>query len=106
LADGLIEDPRKCRFDPATLLCSGAESTDCLTAPEVKVFQKLYQGPPHVAGIPVVPGFPPGAETDPGGSLLCNGCMSAAGHRAATFFDGMLDAQFSVERFNFDTDAR
>src|SRR4051794_14640776 len=31
--DGLIEDPRQCRFDPAVLLCKGNDAPDCLTAP-------------------------------------------------------------------------
>jgi feruloyl esterase len=106
LADGVIDDPTKCHFDLATLLCAGADSIDCLTAPEVAVFEKLYEGPPRVAGTPLVRGFPPGAETDPGGSLLCDNCMSGAGHRASTFFEGIFQAQFTVDRFDFDVDVR
>jgi tannase/feruloyl esterase len=106
LADGVIDDPTKCHFDLATLLCAGADSIDCLTAPEVAVFEKLYEGPPRVAGTRLVPGFPPGAETDPGGSLLCDNCMSGAGHRASTFFEGIFQAQFTVDRFDFDVDVR
>jgi len=33
--DGLIEDPRACKFDPASIQCKGADGTDCLTAPQV-----------------------------------------------------------------------
>src|SRR3954469_16850604 len=29
--DGLINNPRACRFDPAVLLCKGADSPNCLT---------------------------------------------------------------------------
>src|SRR5258705_6533755 len=29
--DGLVDDPRKCNFDPATLLCKGPDSDSCLT---------------------------------------------------------------------------
>ncbi len=30
--DGLIGDPQKCKFDPASMLCKGADSDNCLTA--------------------------------------------------------------------------
>ena len=29
VADGLIENPRACRFDPSVLLCKGADGADC-----------------------------------------------------------------------------
>src|SRR5579883_1035498 len=33
--DGIIGDPRRCRFDPASLLCrDGQDAPDCLTSPE------------------------------------------------------------------------
>src|SRR5438552_5693217 len=31
LTDGLIEDPTRCRFDPAVLRCNGADGPPCLT---------------------------------------------------------------------------
>ena len=44
LKDGLLDDPRKCNFDPAVLLCKGAESTTCLTAKQVAALRKVYAG--------------------------------------------------------------
>jgi feruloyl esterase len=45
LKDGLIDDPRKCRFDPAKLLCkSDADDAACLSAPQVEAAQKMYDG--------------------------------------------------------------
>src|SRR5439155_1312120 len=32
VADGIINDPRQCHFDPAVLLCRGAQSDSCLTS--------------------------------------------------------------------------
>src|SRR5258707_10386047 len=32
IADGLLNDPRQCKFDPAVIACSGAETNDCLTS--------------------------------------------------------------------------
>ena len=34
--DGVIEDPARCAFDYATLLCKGDERPDCLTQPQVE----------------------------------------------------------------------
>lgn len=45
--DGLIAAPGLCHFDPTTIQCkAGAQSTaDCLTATEVAVVRKFYEGP-------------------------------------------------------------
>jgi Tannase and feruloyl esterase len=47
LRDGLIQNPLACHFNPRTLLCSGKSSdmAKCLTAAEVEVVRKLYDGP-------------------------------------------------------------
>lgn len=42
--DGLIDDPRNCSFDPATLLCKDVDAADCLTAGQVDSVQKIYEG--------------------------------------------------------------
>ena len=46
LKDGIIDDPRRCHFDPAKLLCKGAAADDatCLTAPQVEAAKKVYDG--------------------------------------------------------------
>ena len=33
--DGVLNDPRKCHFNPATLLCKEGDSASCLTQPQV-----------------------------------------------------------------------
>ena len=45
LKDGLIGDPRRCRFDPAALACPAQVWPGCLTASEVAVIRKIYAGP-------------------------------------------------------------
>jgi tannase/feruloyl esterase len=67
LADGILNDPRQCHFDPATLACKGAESDQCLTAPEVTALKKIYAGPTDSAGHRIFPGLAPGGEEGPGG---------------------------------------
>ena len=44
LKDGLINDPRQCTWNPATIQCSGAKTDSCLSAPQVEALQTLYAG--------------------------------------------------------------
>ena len=67
VVDGVIDDPVKCRFDPATLLCKGPESDSCLTGLEVAALTKIYSGPRNSKGEQIFPGYLPGGETTPGG---------------------------------------
>ena len=67
VADGLIEDPTACRFDPARLLCQGPENNTCLTAGQVKALQKLYDGVRDQKGRLLYPGLAMGGEADAGG---------------------------------------
>ena len=68
LEDGLLDDPRRCTFDPAKLpRCpDGKGGADCLTEAQLGAIQEVYQGP-DVAGRAVHPGFPFGGENDFGG---------------------------------------
>jgi feruloyl esterase len=64
LKDGLIDDPRKCNFDPArdVPVCSaGADGPECLTAAQAAAISKVYSGPIS-NGKPFFPGFMPGSE--------------------------------------------
>ncbi|TMA26224.1 MAG: tannase/feruloyl esterase family alpha/beta hydrolase [Deltaproteobacteria bacterium] len=63
LNDGLIDDPRNCRFDPASLLCGGGDPTKCLTAPQVAAVKKIYAGPRNPrTGAQIYPGLERGSE--------------------------------------------
>lgn len=43
LADGLIADPMRCRWDPRTIECrAGADPGDCLTAAEAAAVARMY----------------------------------------------------------------
>lgn len=71
LADGLINDPRQCDFDPAKDIPScgaGADSPGCLTAGEAKTLQKIYGGVVS-NGKPFFPGFMYGSEALAAGPL-------------------------------------
>jgi feruloyl esterase len=63
LKDGLIADPRACRFDPAQLTCSGAESDACLTTEQVQAVKKIYDGTRHArTDTKLFPGWAYGSE--------------------------------------------
>jgi feruloyl esterase len=67
VADGIVNDPRQCRFAPATMLCKEGDSPACLTAPQVTALEKLYAGARDADARKIFPGFLPGAEEGEGG---------------------------------------
>ncbi|WP_262844403.1 tannase/feruloyl esterase family alpha/beta hydrolase [Sphaerisporangium corydalis] len=45
LADGVLDDPRRCDFDPASLVCrTGQDTATCLTPAEAAVVRRLHDG--------------------------------------------------------------
>jgi feruloyl esterase len=58
-ADGQIDDPLNCHYDPAALLCHGAPAPSCLTAAQVAVVKKIYSGPVDSQGQRLYPGGQP-----------------------------------------------
>ena len=71
VTDGILNDPRQCHFDPASLLCKAVDTDDpanfCLTQPQVTTLKKLYQGAHDSKGRVIFPGFVPGGEDGQGG---------------------------------------
>src|ERR1700682_623894 len=63
VVDGLISDPRRCRFDPAPIACpAGVDRSDCLTQGQVASLRKFYGGPRNSSGEQLFPGWEPGLE--------------------------------------------
>jgi hypothetical protein len=62
LVDGLIGDPRTCRFDPSVLACKGDETDACLTPPQIEAVRRVYSGAKTKSGQQLFPGWPPGSE--------------------------------------------
>jgi Tannase and feruloyl esterase len=67
VADGVLNDPRQCHFDPSAMLCKGADSDACLTAPQVDSLKTIYAGAHDASGKQIFPGLLPGAEEGRGG---------------------------------------
>ena len=64
LKDGLIDDPRACKFDAARDVpaCSASStSADCLTPAQAAAINKVYSGPIS-KGKPFIAGYMPGSE--------------------------------------------
>jgi feruloyl esterase len=62
-ADGLIENPLTCRFDPKALECTGGDAPSCLTHAQVEAARKIYA--PAVnprTGQVIYPALQPGSE--------------------------------------------
>lgn len=71
VADGVLNDPRQCHFDPATIQCKeGADTNECLTAPQVTALKAIYAGIHDANGRTIFPGYLPGAEEGQGGWAL------------------------------------
>ncbi len=65
--DGVLENPYACKFDPATIQCKGADSADCLTAPQVAFARKVGAGFTDSTGKKIFGGLAPGSEGAWGG---------------------------------------
>jgi feruloyl esterase len=63
LKDGVIDDPRRCGFDPGTLQCKPGQTTECLTPVQVGALRKVYRGLHNPrTGEEIFPGWSPGSE--------------------------------------------
>jgi feruloyl esterase len=117
LADGVLEDPRACDFDPAELQCTGLaggefiKRDDCLTAAQVEAARKLYAGPSTSDGLRLTPG-----GHMPGGELNWLGTVVAADGGPGQYLKLAEDnfrylafaedpgPTYTVDRFNLDAD--
>ena len=62
VADGVVGDPRSCKFDPASLVCKAGQHGDCLTAAQASALKDIYAGPHDAHGRKWYYGLLPGSE--------------------------------------------
>jgi Tannase and feruloyl esterase len=110
--DGILNDPRQCHFDPATIQCKAEDSDKCLTAAQVAALKKLYVGTLDSQGHVVYPGYLPGAEEGQGGwGLWITGPAPAKSLMAFFgngFFSGFVyeKADWDYKTFKVDSDLK
>ncbi len=64
LVDGVLNDPGRCRFDPASLTCRDVDGPRCLTAIQVSTLREIYDGPRDPRdGSSLFAPYAPGQET-------------------------------------------
>lgn len=103
--DGLLEDPRACRFDPAELECKAGQSAECLSGDEVKALRAIYQGPRTRDGKQISAGFAPGGEASEWPAWITNEKANQRNFATETFrwFVHRNEA-WTLDRFDLDRD--
>jgi len=108
VADGLLDDPRRCRFRPAQLRCKDGAADTCLSAAQVTGLKKVYAGAHTASGRRLFPGQPPGGELGPGGwALWIAGATPGLAHAIQdSFFKYMVfeDPAWDWRTFDVDRD--
>lgn len=66
VADGVVENPAACGFDPAVLLCKGEENNQCLTKAQAASLRVIYGGLKDAKGKQVYPGYALSGEAEKG----------------------------------------
>jgi Tannase and feruloyl esterase len=112
--DGLIQNPRACRFDPAVVQCKDGDSPACLTAAQVEAAKKIY-GPviDSRTGARISPGYSPGTE-----AVAANWAAWITGPKAGAvafgslitnaFFSGIVfeNPKWDFQTLNFSSDVK
>jgi len=102
--DGLLNDPRSCKFDPATLLCKGADSESCLTAKQLESVKRVYAPAMLKTGELVFPGKEPGSET--GWQVIGGTADQPPGVSMGSFLVAYDNAQWDWRGFDLDRDLK
>jgi feruloyl esterase len=103
--DGVLTDPRKCKFNPATLLCKGGDPSKCLTEAQVRAVEKIWTGLRTPEGQQIYPGLMPGGEAG-GWTTYFTGKGPGTGRHmilTAPFFKYFVfeDANYDPHNFRF-----
>jgi feruloyl esterase len=101
--DGFLTAPRTCHFDPATLLCHGADGDHCLTTPQLEAVRRMYSPARTAGGEVVFPGKDPGSEL--GWTAIAGGAQPA-NVSLGSFRVAFSDANWDWRNFNLDRDLR
>ncbi len=101
--DGVIEDPRQCHFDPASLTCkAGDAANECLTPVQVAAANAIYNGAKRSDGRAIFVGYPRGSEAQ------WARLWAGAGPGGSSFdffrYSVFQDKNFDNTKFDYDKD--
>ncbi|MBB5685037.1 tannase/feruloyl esterase family alpha/beta hydrolase [Sphingobium boeckii] len=112
--DGLVADPRQCRFDVSKLACGTSKSDQCFSPPQITALKKIYAGPRDAAGRQLTAAYlPAGSEVSTPFPFLGWDAYIWEGSPqkptsnalAGGFLGDFIDKPFATpETFDFDTD--
>jgi feruloyl esterase len=105
--DGVIDDPRTCRFDPASLACAPGASSACLTPAQVAAVRAVYAGVRHAGtGELIFAGWPVGSEGFGPGGGGWGSMVNGPAPRRSEFFNNFVfdDPAWDWRSFDFDKD--
>jgi len=111
VTDGVLDDPRTCHFDPASLTCrAGQDQATCFTEKQVAAVKQIWAGARNSKGERLYASYVPGAES---GAAAWERYVTGDGPRAGRHFqlaDGFLkyvvfqNPNYDFRSFNYDTD--
>jgi feruloyl esterase len=102
LKDGLITDPTRCHFDPRVIACKGADTSECLTAPQMETVNKILSPSRNPrTGDEIYPGLEPGAEL---GWATLAGPQPFAATTDHFKYVVFKDPNWDWKKLNFDSD--
>ena len=99
--DGIVSEPRACRFDPSVLACTTGDGADCFTPPQVANARSAY-APATVKGATVYPGRSPGFEE--GWRIPALGAPPNPLFTDMVRYVGRQDPNFDPTTFEFEAD--
>jgi feruloyl esterase len=107
--DGIVSEPRSCKFDPAVLACKtgpstslGTSAADCLTPPQVENARSAWASVKSKNGALVYPGRSPGFES--GWRIPVPGATLNPLFTDMPRFIGRQDASWDPMTFDLETD--
>lgn len=100
--DGVIENPKRCKFDPGVLECKGGNTASCLTPPQVETARMIYSAAVNPKSKRAINGLERGSEL--GWTDL--GWTASARATGLDQFRFLVfgDPSWTVQKFNFESD--
>jgi feruloyl esterase len=100
--DGVLENPKKCTFDPGVLQCKGSEESSCLTTEQVDTARMIYAGAVNPKTKRAINGLARGSEL--GWTDL--GWTASARATGLDQFRFLVhgDPSWTIQKFKWDSD--